>query len=60
MIFRIAHYIATVTKYLTLYLGDVIWMDTDGTSPALVHGDVVEVELIVISMLQNLFIRSSQ
>src|SRR6185312_16030822 len=39
MIFGIAHYIAEMTKYLTLYPGDVIWMGTDGTSPDLVGGD---------------------
>ncbi len=59
MIFGIAHYIATMTKYLTLYPGDVIWMGTDGTSPDLAHGDVVEVELTGIGALRNPFIRSS-
>jgi 2-keto-4-pentenoate hydratase/2-oxohepta-3-ene-1,7-dioic acid hydratase in catechol pathway len=57
MIFGIAHYIATMTKYLTLYPGDVIWMGTDGTSPDLVDGDVVEVELTGIGTLRNPFIR---
>jgi 2-keto-4-pentenoate hydratase/2-oxohepta-3-ene-1,7-dioic acid hydratase in catechol pathway len=59
MIFGIAHYIAEMTKYLTLYPGDVIWMGTDGTSPDLVHGDVVEVELTGIGVLRNPFVRAS-
>jgi 2-keto-4-pentenoate hydratase/2-oxohepta-3-ene-1,7-dioic acid hydratase in catechol pathway len=57
MIFGIPHYIAAMTKYLTLYPGDVIWMGTDGTSPDLVHGDVVEVELTGIGTLRNPFVR---
>jgi len=57
MIFGIAHYIAAMTKYLTLYPGDVIWMGTDGTSPDLVHGDVVEVELTGLGVLRNRFVR---
>jgi 2-keto-4-pentenoate hydratase/2-oxohepta-3-ene-1,7-dioic acid hydratase in catechol pathway len=57
MIFGIAHYIAEMTRYLTLYPGDVIWMGTDGTSPDLVHGDVVEVELTGIGVLRNRFVR---
>jgi len=57
MIFGIAYYIAAMTKYITLYPGDVIWMGTDGTSPDLVHGDVVEVELTGIGVLRNRFVR---
>jgi len=57
MIFGIAHYIAEMTKYLTLYPGDVIWMGTDGTSPDLVGGDVVEVELTGIGVLRNPFVK---
>lgn len=60
MIFGIAHYIATMTQYLTLYPGDVIWMGTDGTSPDLVDGDVVEIELTGIGVLRNPFIRERE
>jgi 2-keto-4-pentenoate hydratase/2-oxohepta-3-ene-1,7-dioic acid hydratase in catechol pathway len=59
MIFGIAHYIAEMTRYLTLYPGDVIWMGTDGTSPDLVDGDVVEVELTGIGVLRNPFARAA-
>ncbi len=59
MIFGIATYIAAMTRYLTLYPGDVIWMGTDGTSPDLVHGDVVEVELTGLGVLRNPFVRAT-
>lgn len=59
MIFGIAHYIAAMTKYMTLYPGDVIWMGTDGTSPDLVHGDVVDVELTGLGVLTNRFVKAS-
>jgi 2-keto-4-pentenoate hydratase/2-oxohepta-3-ene-1,7-dioic acid hydratase in catechol pathway len=58
MIFGIATYIAAMTRYLTLYPGDVIWMGTDGTSPNLTHGDVVEVEITGIGTLCNRFVRA--
>ena len=58
MIFGIAHYLAEVTKYITLYPGDVMWMGTDGTSPDLVHGDVVEVELTGLGVLTNRFVKA--
>ena len=60
MIFGIATYIAAMTRYLTLYPGDVIWMGTDGTSPDLKHGDVVEVELTGIGVLRNRFVREER
>src|SRR6478752_9875094 len=59
MIFGIAHYIAAMTKYMTLYPGDVIWMGTDGTSPDLVHGDVVEVELTGLGVWRNRFVKAT-
>lgn len=57
MLFGIATYIARMSKYITLYPGDVIWMGTDGSSPDLVGGDVVEVELTGIGVLRNNFIK---
>ena len=59
MIFDIPTYIEAMTRYLTLYPGDVIWMGTDGTSPGLKHGDVVEVELIGLGVLRNRFVRAT-
>jgi 2-keto-4-pentenoate hydratase/2-oxohepta-3-ene-1,7-dioic acid hydratase in catechol pathway len=56
MLFGVATYIATMTRYLTLYPGDMIWMGTDGTSPDLKPGDVVEVEITGIGTLRNPFV----
>jgi 2-keto-4-pentenoate hydratase/2-oxohepta-3-ene-1,7-dioic acid hydratase in catechol pathway len=53
MLFGIATYISTMTRYLTLYPGDMIWMGTDGTSPDLKAGDTVEVEITGIGTLSN-------
>ncbi|HRD74339.1 MAG TPA: fumarylacetoacetate hydrolase family protein [Hyphomicrobiaceae bacterium] len=57
MIFGIADFIAAITSIATLHPGDVIWMGTDGASPNLVSGDVVEIEITGIGMLRNRFIR---
>jgi len=56
MLFGVATYIATITRYVTLYPGDVIWMGTDGASPDLKAGDVVEVEISGIGTLRNTFV----
>lgn len=53
MLFGIATFISAMTRYLTLYPGDVIWMGTDGKSPNLKAGDVVEVEITGIGCLRN-------
>ena len=53
MLFGVATYISTITRYVTLYPGDVLWMGTDGTSPDLKAGDVVEVEITSIGVLRN-------
>jgi 2-keto-4-pentenoate hydratase/2-oxohepta-3-ene-1,7-dioic acid hydratase in catechol pathway len=56
MLFGVATYIATMSRYVTLFPGDVIWMGTDGTSPDLRAGDTVEVEIRGIGTLRNPFI----
>jgi 2-keto-4-pentenoate hydratase/2-oxohepta-3-ene-1,7-dioic acid hydratase in catechol pathway len=60
MLFGIARFIATMTRYITLHPGDVIWMGTDGVSPDLKPGDVVEVELTGIGTLRNHFVLEEQ
>ena len=58
MIFGVAHYIATMTRYVTLYPGDVIWFGCDGaTLPALQAGDLVEVVNDAIGTLSNRVVR---
>jgi 2-keto-4-pentenoate hydratase/2-oxohepta-3-ene-1,7-dioic acid hydratase in catechol pathway len=54
MIFDVAHYIARMTRYVTLYPGDVVWFGCDGpTEPALTDGDTVEVVNEAIGVLRN-------
>jgi 2-keto-4-pentenoate hydratase/2-oxohepta-3-ene-1,7-dioic acid hydratase in catechol pathway len=56
MLFGVHSYISAITRYVTLYPGDVIWMGTDGTSPDLKAGDIVEVEIDGIGILRNPFV----
>ena len=56
MLFGIEDFISTMTRYLTLYPGDVIWMGTDGVPPNLKAGDVVEIEITGIGTLRNPFV----
>ncbi len=56
MLFGIARYVSTMTRYLTLHPGDVIWMGTDGASPDLVPGDAVEIDITGIGTLRNPFV----
>ncbi len=56
MLFGIARFMSEMTKYMTLWPGDVIWMGTDGTSPDVRAGDVVEVEITGIGTLRNRFV----
>ena len=59
MLFGIARFIATMTQYLTLHPGDVIWMGTDGVSPDLQPGDEVEIDITGIGTLRNRFVREA-
>ena len=58
MIFGVSHFISRMSRYLTLWPGDVIWMGTDGASPNLRHGDVVEVSISGLGTLRNRFVRA--
>ena len=55
MIFGVVPFIVELTKYFTLWPGDVIWMGTDGASPDLKAGDVVEIDITGIGTLRNRF-----
>jgi 2-keto-4-pentenoate hydratase/2-oxohepta-3-ene-1,7-dioic acid hydratase in catechol pathway len=58
MIFGIAPVISAISRYMTLYPGDVIWMGTDGASVNLKHGDVVDIELTGLGTLRNPLVRA--
>ena len=53
MIFDTATYISEMSKYLTLYPGDVIWMGTEGVTEDMKVGDVCEIEISGIGTLRN-------
>ena len=58
MLFSAQHYIANITKYMTLHPGDVIWLGTDdATEPDLQDGDVCEIIQKDIGVLRNPVIR---
>lgn len=53
MVFGVADHISTMTRYLTLYPGDVIWMGTEEPTLDMVAGDHVEVEITGLGRLGN-------
>jgi len=53
MLFGVARFIATITQYITLHPGDIIWMGTEGASRDIRAGDTVEVEISSIGVLSN-------
>lgn len=53
MIFDVETYISEISRYITLYPGDVIWMGTDGLPQNMKPGDVVEIEIPGIGVLRN-------
>jgi 2-keto-4-pentenoate hydratase/2-oxohepta-3-ene-1,7-dioic acid hydratase in catechol pathway len=53
MIFGIASYISSISQYITLHPGDVIWMGTEGVAENLKVGDTVEIEISSIGTLKN-------
>jgi 2-keto-4-pentenoate hydratase/2-oxohepta-3-ene-1,7-dioic acid hydratase in catechol pathway len=58
MIFPVAHYLARMSRYVTLHPGDVVWFGCDGpTAPALKPGDLVEVMNDAIGVLANRVVR---
>ena len=59
MLFSVARFISTITRTNTLYPGDVLWMGTDGASPNLQSGDVVDIEISGIGTLSNPFVREA-
>ena len=60
MIFSAATFIHEVTKYNTIYPGDVMWLGTDGVPENIKHGDTVEIDVSGIGVLSNPVIREGQ
>jgi 2-keto-4-pentenoate hydratase/2-oxohepta-3-ene-1,7-dioic acid hydratase in catechol pathway len=57
-IFGVRQFISRMSRYLTLYPGDVLWMGTDGATENMKDGDVVEVEIPGIGVLRNPVVRA--
>jgi 2-keto-4-pentenoate hydratase/2-oxohepta-3-ene-1,7-dioic acid hydratase in catechol pathway len=57
MIFGVVDFLVAMTKYLTLYPGDVLWMGTEGATANMKHGDVCEIEISGIGTLRNPVVR---
>ena len=60
MIFGIAHFLARMSRYVTLYPGDVVWMGTEGVTENMQHGDVCEIEITGIGVLCNPVVREGR
>jgi 2-keto-4-pentenoate hydratase/2-oxohepta-3-ene-1,7-dioic acid hydratase in catechol pathway len=59
MIFSAQHYISEISRYMTLWPGDVVWLGTDkATLPDLKHGDVCEIIQKDIGVLSNPVVRA--
>jgi 2-keto-4-pentenoate hydratase/2-oxohepta-3-ene-1,7-dioic acid hydratase in catechol pathway len=59
MVFGVVDYLVAMTRYLTLYPGDVVWMGTEGATANMKHGDTVEIEIAGIGTLTNPVVRES-
>ena len=60
MIYGPATFISRMSRYLTLYPGDVVWMGTEGVPENLKHGDTVEIEITGIGTLRNPVVREGR
>ena len=59
MIFSAQLFIHEVSKYNTIYPGDVMWLGTDGVPENIKHGDTVDVEITGVGVLSNPVIREA-
>jgi 2-keto-4-pentenoate hydratase/2-oxohepta-3-ene-1,7-dioic acid hydratase in catechol pathway len=59
MIFGVVDFLVAMTRYLTLYPGDMVWMGTEGATADMKHGDVCEIEISSIGTLRNPIVRET-
>ena len=55
-LFDAATCISFMTRYVTLFPGDVIWMGSEGESPHMKPNDEIEIEITGIGVLRNTFV----
>ena len=53
LIFDIPTIVSYVSRYVTLFPGDLIFTGTPGTTQAMEPGDIVEVEIEGVGILRN-------
>jgi 2-keto-4-pentenoate hydratase/2-oxohepta-3-ene-1,7-dioic acid hydratase in catechol pathway len=53
LIFSLAYMVSYISKYFTLYPGDLVWTGTMGSTRAMSPGDTYEVEIPGVGILRN-------
>ncbi len=53
LVFGVDHIVSYISRYVTLYPGDVIFTGTPGATRAMQPGDVVEIEVQGVGILRN-------
>ena len=53
LLFGVDHIVSYISRYVTLYPGDVIFTGTPGSTRAMKPGDVVEIEVQGVGVLRN-------
>ena len=56
-VFGVRTFISKMSRYMTLYPGDVLWMGTEGAGENMKDGDVIEIEISDIGVLRNTVVR---
>ena len=56
-VFGVRTFISDMSRYMTLYPGDVLWMGTEGVTENMKDGDVIEIEISDIGVLRNPVVR---
>ena len=59
MLFGVVDFLVAMSRYCTLFPGDVLWMGTEGAAENMKHGDVCEIEITGIGILSNPVMRAS-
>jgi 2-keto-4-pentenoate hydratase/2-oxohepta-3-ene-1,7-dioic acid hydratase in catechol pathway len=59
LIFSLAYMVSYISKYFTLYPGDLVWTGTMGSTRAMQPGDTYEVEIPGVGILRNTVVQGS-
>jgi len=53
LVYNVDTIVSYISRYLTLFPGDIIFTGTPGTTKAMKHNDIVEIELEGVGVLRN-------